>query len=274
VPSSAPDALTPLAFAWRVGALLVLGAIATAAVFALPPIPQDPAYHAFADRRRVLGIPNTFNVLSNVPLAVIGIVGLAAVARARAGWEHAAFLLLFAGVALTGVGSAYYHAAPTTATLFWDRLPMTVAFMALFVLTLGERVSPRAGPWLLPAAVMIGVASVVSWRLGESAGAGDLRLYGLVQFLPAVLIPLALVLFPMHWLRTSDLLGAVGWYALAKLCEVLDRPIFALGGIISGHTLKHLAAATAAAWLLRVAVAWRHAGARTGTEDIEVERRG
>ena len=87
------------------------------------------------------------------------------------------------------------------------------------------------------------------WRLGESAGAGDLRFYGLVQFLPAVLIPLALVLFPAHGLRTSALLGAIGWYAVAKLCEALDRSIFAVGGIASGHTLKHLAAAMAAAWL-------------------------
>jgi len=250
--SSAPDALTPRAFGWRVGGLLALGAIATAAVFTLPPIPQDPAYHDFADHRRVLGIPSALNVLSNLPLALVGSIGLAVVARGRGGWERAALLVLFTGLALTGVGSAYYHAAPTTATLFWDRLPMAVAFMAFCALTLGERVSPRAGPWLLAALVMIGVASVVIWRLGETAGAGDLRLYGLVQFLPAVLLPLALVLFPARWLRTSDLLGAIGWYAVAKLCEALDRPIFAVGGIVSGHTLKHLAAATAAAWLLRV----------------------
>jgi ceramidase len=256
--SSAPDALTSRAFGRRVCALLALGVIAAAGAFALPRIPQDPAYHAFADERDVLGIPNALNVLSNLPLVVVGIIGLAAVARVRAGWERAAFRVLFASLTLTGVGSAYYHAAPTTATLFWDRLPMAAAFMALFALTLGERVSPRSGPWLLPIAIMVGVASVVVWRLGESAGAGDLRFYGLVQCLPAVLIPLALVLFPAHGLRTSALLAAIGWYAVAKLCEALDRPIFAVGGIVSGHTLKHLAAAMAAAWLLRVALAWRH----------------
>src|SRR3989441_13342399 len=93
-------------------------------------------------------------------------------ARAGAGWERLAFLVLFTSVALTGAGSAYYHLAPSTATLFWDRLPMTVAFASLTALTLGERVSPRAGPWLLAGFVVIGAASVVSWRVGESAGAG------------------------------------------------------------------------------------------------------
>jgi hypothetical protein len=265
--SSAPDALTPRAFAWRVSALVALGAVATAGAFALPRIPQDPGYHAFADERDVLGIPNALNVLSNLPLAVVGIIGLAAVARVRAGWERAAFGVLFAGLMLTGVGSAYYHAAPTTATLFWDRLPMAAAFMALFALTLGDRVSPRSGPWLLPIAIIVGVGSVVVWRLGESAGAGDLRLYGLVQFLPVVVIPLTLGLFPARWLGTADLLVVLGWYALAKLFEALDRPIFAVGGVVSGHTLKHLAAAMAAAWLLHVVARWPHARAFTGTRD-------
>src|SRR5438132_1136255 len=241
--------------------IVVLGlpvhiATATAVVFSLPPISQDVAYHQFADRRQMLGIPNALNVLSNVPFAVIGILGLTRVARAGAGWERLAFLVLFASVVLTGVGSVYYHLAPRTATLFWDRLPMTVAFASLTALTLGERVSPRAGPWLLAVLVVIGVTSVVSWQRGELAGAGDLRLYILVQFLPMVLIPLALVLFPARALRARDLLGVLGWYVLAKLFEALDAPIFALAGVVSGHTLKHLAAATATAWLLRVAHAW------------------
>jgi len=73
------------------------------------------------------------------------------------------------------------------------------------------------------------------------------NLYAVVQFLPMILIPLALVLFPARWRRTRDLVGVLGWYALSKLFEALDRSIFALGGIVSGHTQKHLAAATAAA---------------------------
>ena len=29
---------------------------------------------------------------------------------------------------LTAVGSSYYHLAPDNERLFWDRLPMTIAF--------------------------------------------------------------------------------------------------------------------------------------------------
>jgi hypothetical protein len=44
----------------------------------------------------------------------------------------------------------------------------------------------------------------------------------------------------------------IGFYALAKVLEALDRPIYNLGHIISGHTLKHLAAAMAVYWLARM----------------------
>ena len=245
--------------AWRVALLVAVSVVAAGVACALPPVAQDPAYHDFADRRRIWGVPNALNVLSNAPFVIVGGLGLRRVLRRTRGaaWERAAFLILFGGVALTGAGSAWYHLAPTTATLFWDRLPMTLAFMPLLALTLGERLAPRAGPWLLPLCLAAGVGSVVHWRLGEAAGAGDLRLYALVQFFPMLAIPLALVLFPRRWIRGADLLVAVGWYALSKVFEALDAPIFALGGVVSGHTLKHLAAAAAAAWLLRVARAWR-----------------
>ncbi len=241
-------------------AVLVAAAIAaTAAAFALPPIPQDPAYHDFADRRWIWGVPNALNVLSNLPFTVVGALGVRVVWRRGSGpaWERLAFLALFGGVGLTGLGSAWYHLAPTTATLFWDRLPMTLAFMALLALTLGERVSERAGPWLLPLCLIAGVGSIVHWQLGERAGSGDLRLYALVQFFPMLAIPLALALYPRRWIRSADLLVAGGWYALSKIFEALDAPIFALGGVVSGHTLKHLAAAGAGAWLVRIARSWR-----------------
>jgi hypothetical protein len=44
----------------------------------------------------------------------------------------------------------------------------------------------------------------------------------------------------------------VGLYALAKVLEGLDKPIFRAGQFVSGHTLKHLAAAAAGYWLLRM----------------------
>src|SRR5918992_1292487 len=52
----------------------VFGAVA--AVFARPPMSQPMAYHNMADQRALLGIPNALNVLSNLPFAVVGLMGL------------------------------------------------------------------------------------------------------------------------------------------------------------------------------------------------------
>ncbi len=245
----------------RVWAIVGLGLATIIAVALLPPIPQDPAYHDFADRRRFLGIPNAFNVLSNVPFVLVGALGwtfLLRQGRQRAdgplteSWERSAFGILFAGIGLTGFGSAYYHLAPGNVTLFWDRLPLTIVFMSLFAVVIAERIGLAAGRRLLPLLLLVGAGSVLYWLLGELSGAGDLRPYGLVQFFPLVAIPLLLLLFPPRYTRGADLVGALAWYALAKLFELLDARIFATGGIVSGHTLKHLASAVAMYWILRM----------------------
>ena len=61
-----------------------------------------------------------------------------------------------------------------------------------------------------------------------------------------------LLLFPPRYTRGADLVGALGWYALAKIFEQLDAQVFAVGGVVSGHTLKHLAAAVAMYWIFRM----------------------
>lgn len=245
----------------RVWAIVGLGLAAIIAVALLPPIPQDPAYHDFADRRRFLGIPNALNVLSNMPFVLVGALGgtfLLRQGRPRPdrplteSWERSAFGILFAGIGLTGFGSAYYHLAPGNVTLFWDRLPLTIVFMSLFAVVIAERIGLAAGRRLLPVLLLVGVGSVLYWLLGELSGAGDLRPYLLVQFFPLVAIPLLLLFFPPRYTRGADLVWALGWYALAKLFELLDARIFAVGGIVSGHTLKHLAAAVAMYWILRM----------------------
>src|SRR5215472_17342126 len=103
-----------------------LTAISLTGLALLPKIPQDQAYHLFADQRTLIGIPNFWNVVSNIPFVAVGALGLA---RYR---NNIATIVLFLGVFMTGIGSAYYHWAPSDGTLFWDRLPMTVAFAAIF----------------------------------------------------------------------------------------------------------------------------------------------
>ena len=241
--------------------LLILTAVVAAAALLLPPIPQPQSYHMFADRRSFLGIPNFGDVVSNLPFAVVGVWGLVFLLRSGSGRnsehfidsrERWPYLIAFAGVLLTAFGSSYYHLQPGNARLVWDRLPMTIVFMSLVAATIAERVSLRAGLWLLPVLLLMGLGSVLQWHLSELRGAGDLRFYSAVQAY-AVLFLLIALLLPPRYTRGSDLAIVAGFYVLAKVLELLDKSIFELTGhIISGHTLKHLAAATAAWWILRM----------------------
>ena len=207
------------------------------------PIPQDPAYHAFSDQREILGVPHFWNVVSNVPFALAGILGLCVIARRPRGMiaENAlAYVLFFAGAILIAAGSGYYHLNPTNETLLWDRLPMTISLMAFFDVVIGEHVGARLARRALLPLVAVGIASAAWWGLSE-----DLRPYAIVQFLPMVLIPLILILYPSRLTGVSLLWSVLACYALAKIFELLDAPIYRALGIVSGHTLKHVAAAGA-----------------------------
>lgn len=122
-----------------VGAVLIIAAI-------LPPIAQDPRYHAFADNRTLHQIPNFWNVISNVPFFLAALYGLKVLQSGSFAepWERFAFCILLAGTAAVGVGSTYYHLHPDDAHLFWDRLPMTVGFMSLLAATIAERIGSRS----------------------------------------------------------------------------------------------------------------------------------
>lgn len=225
--------------------LVAVAAGVVLAAFLLPPVPQDPAYHAFADGSARLGIPNFWNVVSNLPFLVVGVWGLSAAPAVQATIPRPTYLLFCLGVTLVGIGSAYYHYAPTSDTLVWDRLPMTIAFMALFSIVLGDRISAPLGRRLLWPLVLAGVVSVMYWDWTELQGQGDLRAYGLVQFLPMVLIPLMLVTEKGRGLKAPWLWATLATYGLAKLAEHYDRVIQVATGVLSGHTLKHLLGALA-----------------------------
>ena len=231
--------------------ILVLAVCAvTAAVVFQPPIPQPLSYHEMADQRTLLGIPNAWNVLSNLPFAVLGVLGLAVIFKAGSGrrlfhdpWERWPYAALFAGIALTSVGSTYYHLAPDNARLVWDRLPMTVGFMGLLTAVLAERVNVRLAQWLFVPLVLVGGVSVGYWYWSEVERTGDLRLYLLVQFGSLLTIVLLLVLYPARYAGARHVIAGLIAYGAAKVFELADAAVFALGHIISGHTLKHLVAA-------------------------------
>ena len=272
---------------WRVyrGRLSILAGLALAAVAALaclPPLPQSLAYHHFADERTILGVPNFLNVVSNLPFLFVGMGGLWFVFRQRAGTgtafldpvERWPFVLFFLGVGLTAFGSSYYHLDPNNDRLLWDRLPMAVAFVSLFAAVLGERIDVKLGVRLLSPLVLLGLGSVLYWHWTEQRGRGDLRPYYFVQFYPLLALPLLLLLLPPRYTRTSDLFVALGWYVLAKVCEHPgDAVIYELSHEISGHTLKHLAAAAGAYWILRM-LQYRLAATRSGAQTRSAARRG
>jgi len=227
---------------------IVVAAIAFILVASLlaPRIPQDQGYHGFADQRTWLGVPNGADVLSNLAFALVGIVGVGGLlSRRRPRFNastEAGLWLIAVGIIGTAVGSAWYHLDPADATLFWDRLPMTVVFAGVLAAATSQRLGQDAGRWVLAILPLLGIASVAYW-----ASTGDLSLYLLLQFGGIVALVALLVLArdrgdPIPWL------WVVVFYVAAKVLETGDRAIWdATHGLIAGHALKHLLAAAAVA---------------------------
>ncbi|MGE3163230.1 MAG: hypothetical protein AB7K53_14470, partial [Burkholderiales bacterium] len=159
------------------------------------------------------------------------------------------YAVFFSGVLLTSAGSAWYHLAPDDARLVWDRLPMTIAFMSLVSAVIAERIDRRLGSALLWPLVFLGLASVVYWRWSALAGFENLRPYLAVQFGSIAVVLAISLLYRSRYTHGWVIFLLAAAYAVAKAVEVYDREIFEIGGWVSGHTLKHLAAALGI-WLL------------------------
>lgn len=229
---------------WRPVLLLTIAATATLLALAYGPITQAEAYHQFADQRALFGIPNFWNVISNAPFLGVGLYGLNLWARGYSSGPLAylrpAYATFFSGVALVAFGSAYYHLNPNTNTLIWDRLPMTIAFMAFFVALLAEHIQAHYLRYALLPSLAAGVFSVLWWYLN-----GDLRPYILIQFLPMLIIPVLVVIYPSRQPRSHWVWYILIAYTCAKFLEQFDISLHNHIGV-SGHTLKHLAAALGA----------------------------
>lgn len=215
--------------------LLLLGACLIVLFGFVPPIPQDLAYHRFAPTSvEITGIPNTWNVMTNLPFAVIGLLGLLFCSRTPHLVATASWKLFFAGVTLTSIGSAYYHWQPTSATLIWDRLPMTIAFTSLFSALLSEQFRDTLERFILVPMVVLGLSSVLYWQQTN-----DLRFYAMVQFFPLVALPMTSCIIPFRDGSGRYLYQALAAYVLAKVFETCDQQTWKLLGF-SGHAIKHL----------------------------------
>ncbi len=231
---------------WLVLALLLAGLLAA---LVWGPISR-PGYIDFADTRSLLGVPHFYDVVSNLGFLLVGLYGLWILARPRReafvdALEITIYRWLFAGVVLTALGSAYFHWAPSAARLFWDRLPITIVLMSLLCATFAERISIAFARRCLVPLLIFGPLAALHWRWSVEAGSEDLRLYGLVQYL-GLLIVAVLHAFPSPYRAAPWIPAGIVLYALAKLVEMFDKPVFAMtGGLLSGHTGKHLVAACA-----------------------------
>lgn len=224
----------------RIALALVL--ILGAASALLPPIAQPQDYHQFADARVLaLGrhtLPNAADVLTSLCFTAAGAAGLSCFLFAAPA-QRLPLSLFFAGLLLTGPGSAWYHLAPSDASLLWDRLAMSLAFAGAVGALATERLGPSAGLGWLLVWLLGGGLSMAVWTQ-----TGDLRLYLIAQFggLGVMLL----------WFRLPPATGMLGlpwgWlllaYLIAKILETSDQAIWAVtNGLISGHPLKHVVAA-------------------------------
>ncbi len=238
-----------LSYRARIGVLVASATAAIVAVLLIDPFDAPVTYYRFADDRPILGVPNFMDVVSNVGFLIVGVLGLAQLRGGDARWPFAVF---FGGVLATTFGSATFHLEPhladgtlNSARMLWDRLPITVAFMALLAAFVVDRVHARAGLVLLPLLVAAGAAATLTWYATFDGSEGDLRFYVLVQAYSVVAIVLMCWLFPGRRSHGRYVLYMVGSYAVAKAFEAYDGEVYDLL-TISGHTIKHFLAAVAA----------------------------
>ncbi len=238
--------LRALPGAARVWVVVGTAALIVALAILAPPELQDEAYHDFAPTA-LFGVANFGIVASNGAFLVVGLWGLWRIGLRRlAPWpfrasgEHWPYLTFFLGVVLVAFGSGAYHAGPTTETLLWDRLAMTVVFMALLAAFIGDRIHLGAGVAVaLPLLLVLGALSMAAWRV-----TGDLRLYHVVQVLPVVLAPMICLLSPGRLTRMRYLAWMAFWFGLATFCDLFDAAIYGWIGF-GGHAIKHLLAGVA-----------------------------
>ncbi|WP_461516272.1 ceramidase domain-containing protein [Porticoccus sp.] len=222
----------------------------------IDPIPQPEKYNIFADSREFITIRNFFDVISSIPFILIGAVGIILEIKKKLSQDNMPevpiYRILFFGVFLTGAGSIYYHLSPNNDTLVWDRLPMTIVFVSLFVGLMSEHIGKEWQRWLFYPLLLAGFASVFYWHFTEQAGRGDLRPYLLVQFLPLLMVPLVMLMYRSRFNGRIHIWWMLGCYLLAKLSELYDLEIYQWSGLVSGHTLKHILVAIALLILLRM----------------------
>lgn len=210
-------------------------------MLATPKIPHSPNHHLYADMRNFLGVPNTWNVITNFPFLIVGVLGFVLSLQGKffaicLRGEVCGWVLFYAGITAVAFGSAYYHLKPDDNRLMWDSLPMMIAYSSVFSSIIVERVGMRIGLTCLLGLLLFALFSTVYERTCD-----DLRLCMMFQLIPCVAIPGIAFRYPPKYTHSRYWLWAAGIHLLSKFEAVADRKIYhANHYIISGHSLEHL----------------------------------
>jgi len=214
-------------------------------VFSSSPVYDGADVHFYADQRSFLGIPNFFNVITTVLFLILGVMGLWKIGHQRKTFLRTVWLIFFMATIGIALGSGYYHLDPSDQRLFWDRLSISTAFMALLAGVLTERISLNIAKNVVPFLLLAGMGSIFYW-----GSTGDLRFYLLMQYFPIISLPLLCFCFPKK--GDKYIYGVVIFYLLAKGVEIYDMQIFSFTHqMVSGLTLKQLLAAVGVYFVYR-----------------------
>jgi hypothetical protein len=252
--SDAADPTTALAARGLLWATLVAGVVG---LIACGPIELGGLALQQADTRALGMLPNAVNVLSHLPLLLAALVssraciGLANQGPRRVVMWARGWALAFGCVALGALGGAAFHARPTVVGELLVGAAIGSASALVALLFLAERLSPRLlrDQWLL-AATLSGLLAALA-----AAAANDLRGLVALEYLPLVLVPLAVWRLPSRGIPNRDWIVAFFINMAAHLASWADAPIWRMTpGTVGGLALSHLLLALCVAWLARCAL--------------------
>ena len=230
-----------------------LAIVAAVILLFVGPIPQKDSYHQFADQRTLAGVANFWNVISNLPFALIAVWGFSTSQQLHDKDGKVISYLISAGFFFLTFGSGYYHLQPDNISLVYDRLPMSLIFMSFFSWIIYDRINRAKGFLLFIALNVLGISTVLYWIYTEQSGVGDLRWYAMVQFFPIIAIPLILWFYKSSFKHEREIIPIFAFFGFGKLAESYDAQIHTwLADVISGHTLKHVLMAAAGYYIVKM----------------------
>ena len=195
-------------------------------------------YHYFADKRRLVGLPNAMNVLSNL-FIIIPVIYL----LKHKTENNTNNNLLIIHITLLSLASAYYHYNPSDKSIFWDIL--MIATLSIIVLNIINEYKYGSLFYIL------GILSVVYWKQ-----TGDIRLYLLI------LIGVPIIFFLKYYGNKEEeddkgikknLYIILFFTVLYRFVEYYDHQIYNITNkMISGHTLKHIFAGLSILYIVKL----------------------